>query len=107
MGGCAAVVAWRGGDLRTFLSGRGAMARGHRAPAASEGDGAGDEVRVPDAVLVLGRRVGHVVDRLDPGERRAGPAPASGPPRRAAYGRRPRGASAACHVRARARCAMV
>src|SRR3989338_5115597 len=65
MGGATAVVERRGGHLRAVLSRRGAVAGRQRAPAAPEGDGAGDDLLLPAQLLLLRRRLRPLVDRLD------------------------------------------
>ena len=76
VGGTAAVVQRRRGDLRPLLSRRGAVAGGGGASAVTEGDGAGHDLCDSGELLVLGRRVGWLVARLDLVEHRARPAPA-------------------------------
>ena len=76
VGRAPAVV--RTGAVGTFglsLPRRGAVARRGRAPAVAQGDGAGDDLLDAGELLVLGRRVGRLLARLDLAQHRAGPPP--------------------------------
>ena len=71
VGGGTAMVQRRRRYVRLVVPRRGAMAGRRGESAASQGDGAGDDVLdAPEFLLCVGR-VGHVVDRVDLGQHRA------------------------------------
>ncbi len=86
----AALVHRPGRHVRPLVSRRRAMARRRAVAPASRGDGAGDDLRVTDPLLVHRRRVGRIVARV--GVDQHGARPAAPPrPARSADARRPPG----------------
>ncbi len=81
VGGRSAVVDRGDRDFRSVVPRRRAVARGGGIPAALEGDGARDDVLVAPQLLLCGRRLGPLLDRLDLGQHRARHARASKPSR--------------------------
>ena len=74
VGGRAAVVERPRRHVRALVSRRGAVARRDRVAAASGGDGAGDDLRLADALLVHRRRLGQLLAAVDLAQHGARPA---------------------------------
>src|ERR1700734_2780814 len=63
-----ALVEWRGGNVRPFLSWCGSVARRRSEPSSLEGHGPGHDILHAAELLLRGWNVGHVVDRMDLGQ---------------------------------------
>src|SRR5271169_859213 len=68
MGRQSALVEWCSGNVRSFLSRCGAMARRGSEPSSLAGHGPGHDILDAAELLLCGWNVGHVMDRLDLGQ---------------------------------------
>src|SRR5215471_2814658 len=72
MGCQPTVVEWRSGNVRSLVSGRGAMARCGSESSSPESHGSGDDFLQSAEFLLRRWNVGPVVDRMDLGQHRMG-----------------------------------